>query len=136
MQLNWAEVALLVLVTAISYKAIFRRTPKPLITKRLLTLRIEGIPADTSSEAIDNDFKSIIEQDPRLKDDSVAIIQHFLVPRDLRIACATATIRTSITAKEVVKRLHQAGSSYPYRFDTVFRGITPLYECREGADVE
>jgi len=136
MQLDWIGVAFLALIIAISYQAIFRRPPKPSITKRSLTLRIEGIPTEKSSEALKRDLKSIIEQDTKLKDDSVAIVQHFLVPRDHRVACATATIRTSVAAKEVVKRLHQAGSSYPYCFDTVFHGITPLYENHGGADVE
>jgi hypothetical protein len=101
-----------------------------------LTLRIDEVPTDKSHEALEHDLKSILEQDPGLKEDSIIIIQHFLVARDQTMACATATFCTSISANEVIRKLHLAKTNLPYRFDVKFYGITPLYEGHGGADVK
>ncbi|KAF2176608.1 hypothetical protein K469DRAFT_812982 [Zopfia rhizophila CBS 207.26] len=130
-QLNWSKVFTGALFT------VFGRPPKKAsTTKRPLTLRIEEVPIDKSREDFEHDLKSIVKRDPDLKDDSIVLVQYFLVRRDQRMACATATLLTSIPVNEVIRKLRQAGSSLPYRFDAKFYGITPLYEGHEGADVD
>jgi hypothetical protein len=104
--------------------------------KRLFTLRIGEIPIDKSREAFERDLRSIVDRDPDLKEDSITIMQHLLVRRNQRMACATATFHTSISANEVIRKPSKAGTSFPYRFDIKFYSITPLYEPKEGADVE
>ncbi|ERF76578.1 hypothetical protein EPUS_05851 [Endocarpon pusillum Z07020] len=140
-QLNWGKHltgALATLVITICCYALFWRPPKRTVStpKRFLTLRIDEVPIDKSREALEHDLKSVVERDPGLKEDSITIMQHSLVRRDQKMACATATFRTSIPANEVIRKLHQARSSLPYRFDVKFHGITPLYEGRGGTDVD
>lgn len=135
--LSWVGAAFLVLAIALGYRYTFRRPEKkPTIAKRWLSLRIEGIPTNNPKQVFERDFGSIIEQDPELKHASIAPKQHYLVPRNQKVACATVTIYTSIPAKEIVKKLHKAGSSFPYRFDVSFSGITPLYEGQGHVDAE
>ncbi|KAH8707497.1 hypothetical protein GQ44DRAFT_777431 [Phaeosphaeriaceae sp. PMI808] len=104
--------------------------------KKLLTLRIDEVPIHKSREAFECDLRSIIDRDPGLKEDSNTIMQHLLVRRDQKIACATATFHTSIPANEVIRKLREAGIGLPYCFDSNFHGITPLYDAQEGADVD
>lgn len=135
--LGWVGAAFLVLAIALGYRYTFRHPEKkPVMAKRWLTLRIEGIPTNKLEQAFERDFGSIVEQDPELKHASTAPKQHYLVPRNQKVACATATVYTSIPAKELVKKLHKAGSSFPYRFDLSFSGITPLYEGHGHVDAE
>jgi hypothetical protein len=130
--------SLVALLIAILFHVLFRRpqSKKSSVYKRPLTLRINEVPVDKSHEALQRDFKSIVERDPDLREGVTTIAHHFLVQRDQKTFCATTTLNTSIAANELVKKLGQARAGQPYRFDVDFHGITPLYETLDGADIE
>lgn len=139
---NWGPVfstILLALAIVICYHILFwhpSKKTKAIRPKRPFTLRIEGVQIGKSSNDLRCDLLSIIEGDTILKQDAITVETHSIVPRDQRIACATATFYTSIPKNEMMGRLRKAGTSLPYHFDDNFQGITPLYEARGGADVE
>jgi hypothetical protein len=134
-QLGWSTAFIGALVALVI--AHFWRPPKTKTStiKRPLTLRIDEVPVNKLPETLECDIKSIVEGDPDLKAASITIERHFLVARDQKIACATATFYTSISADELISKLDRVRASHPYRFDVKFHGITPLYEAA-GADVE
>ena len=139
---NWGTIlssTLFAVATVLCYHVLFWRPSKKTkttISKGPFTVRIEGVQIDKSSNELRCDLISIIEGDPVLKQDAIIVETHSIVPRDQKIACATATFHTSIPRREMMRRLCEAGASLPYRFDDNFQGITPLYEAGEGADVE
>jgi hypothetical protein len=130
--------ALVALAITICSQALFWRPPKKRIStpKQPLTLRIDEIPIDTSIAALTRDLHSVVYQHLGLKEDAITIKLHSLFRRDQRTACATATFGTSLPKTELIKKLQQAETNLPHRFDNRFHGITPLYEAREGAEVE
>ena len=115
---------------------------KAIKTKKPLTLRIEGIHINKSMDDLQRELTSIIEGDPDLNQDAITVKTHAIVPRDQRIACATATFYTSIPKDEMTRRLRNASASPKasasplYRFDDDFQGVTPLYDAGGDADVE
>ena len=130
--------ALLTLAVAICCHMLVWRPQKkksPQKKKRTLTLRIGEIPTHISRETLQCDLESLVKQDPFSKD-AITVMQVFLVQRNQKTACATATFHTSLPTNEVTEKSHQAATSLPYRFDDKFDGITPLYEASGGADVE
>ena len=129
--------ALVSVLSAVSLPVPLYRPPR---TKTLpfkkLALRIDVVPADMSTDVFQRDLRSIVDSDPDLKERVTSIEHHFLVRRDQRMACATATFCTSLDARGLIAELHKASVGYPYIFDVHFRGITPLYEDPAGANVE
>ncbi|KAH8894167.1 hypothetical protein GQ53DRAFT_858785, partial [Thozetella sp. PMI_491] len=99
------------------------------------SLRITAIPASTTQEELERDLASIIDEDSDLKQSVREIHYHYLVQRDSNLSCATATVSTSLPAKELIKKLSQACRIKSYHFDVDFYGITPLYEDKD-ADVD
>ncbi|KAL7781558.1 hypothetical protein V8C37DRAFT_398160 [Trichoderma ceciliae] len=102
-------------------------------------IRIDEIPSSQSREALEGDLDSLkdslIEEDPDLRDRLYFVLDH-LVARDQTIACATATVEAPLSGNDLIGKLTKAGTRCPYRFDSHFQGITPLYEAPDGADVE
>ena len=139
---DWSTVftgALFALAIAICCHALFWRPQKKkrtLILKKTLILRIEEIPSHVSRETLQCDLESLVKQDPILRKDAITVVQVSFVQRDQKMACATAAFHTSLETDEVIKKLCQAHTGLPYRFDNKFDGITPLYEASGGADVE
>lgn len=127
---------LLSVVVVICCQLLFWRPPEKTKFRRPFTLRIEEVPINKSSNDLQCDLISIITGDSNLKQDAITIEIHSIVPKDQRIAYATATFDTSIPSNEMMKRLRIAGASLPYRFDDKFHGITPLYEASKDVDVE
>jgi hypothetical protein len=143
---NWGALftgALVALAVIIYCQSFFWRThkkssPKKGVStpKRFVTLRIEEIPIDTSSAALTDNLRSLVNQHLDLKEDRITIDQPSPIQRNQKIACATATFHTRVPADELIRKLHQAEARPSYRFDVKFHGITPLYEAQGGADVE
>ncbi|KAL9022998.1 MAG: hypothetical protein Q9196_007438, partial [Gyalolechia fulgens] len=139
---NWGAVfgsLLFALAALLSYHLLFGHPPKKtkaIIPKKPFTLRIEEVQLGKSSNDLRRELLSLIESDSILKQDAITVEIHSIVPRDQRIACATATFHTSIPKSEMMGRLQKAGTSLPYLFDDDFQGITPLYEASGGADVD
>ncbi|KAI8950509.1 hypothetical protein F4801DRAFT_343355 [Xylaria longipes] len=96
--------------------------------KRCLTLRINQVPLDLAHESFENDLKSIAIQDFVLHE-AVNTLNHLtLVRMNKHSSCATATFHTSLSNDELVRRIQIASDSRPYKFDSDFYGITPIYD--------
>ncbi|KAI1274336.1 hypothetical protein F5Y07DRAFT_390609 [Xylaria sp. FL0933] len=97
-----------------------------------ITLRINGVPLAKSLESLEDDLKSI-----SLEDTSKS--RHVtLVRTNKHSACATATFHTLLPDDDLIRKLQVAckEKAYPYRFDSEFYGITPLYEHENEAHVD
>lgn len=101
-----------------------------------IVIRIDDIPTNNTHDVVRSDLDSLIQADPKLKEDVISTVHHFHARRDKNIFCATVTVHMSASTNDVVRRLGLAGAALPYHFDSDFDGITPLYECPDGADVE
>ncbi|KAI1112399.1 hypothetical protein F5Y14DRAFT_442622 [Nemania sp. NC0429] len=113
---------------------ISRRNEKPKeIPKKYRTLRILGVPLDIKAGRFENDLQFIATQVPVKAPEHVSLVQ-----KDKNSACGTATFYTSIDDYELVDRLQVASNieQYPYKFDTNFYGITPLYEHNVESSVD
>ncbi|KAH6881035.1 hypothetical protein B0T10DRAFT_609236 [Thelonectria olida] len=62
--------------------------------------------------------------------------RHSLVPHGNDSLCATISIITSLSADDLSAQLRRAGNGHPYSYTCKFEGITPLYEDKNGADVD
>ncbi|KAH9903854.1 vegetative incompatibility protein HET-E-1 [Xylariomycetidae sp. FL2044] len=116
------------------YTSFFQKMPAKERPLRHLTLRIDGIPIDTSDETLNNELKTMTAQDPGLRDTVYSVGR--ITPRDSQWACATATFHTSIPEAELVRRLQQASGIPTYKYDSDFYGITPLYIGVTRVDVD
>ncbi|KAK2681977.1 Alpha/beta hydrolase fold-1 [Fusarium oxysporum f. sp. vasinfectum] len=103
--------------------------------KKSLTLRINDIPAD-HTDNLDRNLKSILEEVPDLQGDADTMVRRSLVPHGNDSLCATISIITSLSADDLSAQLRRAGNGYPYNYTCKFEGITPLYEDKNGADVD
>ncbi|KAF9781969.1 hypothetical protein IL306_012090, partial [Fusarium sp. DS 682] len=103
--------------------------------KKSLTLRINDIPAD-QTDNLDRNLKSILEEVPDLQGDADTMVRRSLVPHGNDSLCATISIITSLSADDLSAQLRRAGNGYPYNYTCKFEGITPLYEDKNGADVD
>ncbi|KAH7129663.1 ankyrin repeat-containing protein, partial [Dactylonectria estremocensis] len=103
--------------------------------KRSLTLRIDDIPAD-HTDNLDRNLKSILEEVPGLRGDADTMARRSLVPRGNDSLCATISIITSLSADDLSAQLRRAENGHPYSYTCKFEGITPLYEDKNGADVD
>ncbi|VTT58628.1 unnamed protein product, partial [Fusarium fujikuroi] len=104
-------------------------------TKKSLTLRIDEIPAD-HVDNLDRNLKSIHDKVVDLQGDANPMICRSLVSHGKDSLCATVSIKTSLSADDLSAQLRRAGNSYPYNYTCKFEGITPLYEDKNGADVD
>lgn len=103
---------------------------------RELTLRVDEIPAGTSTTKVETDLQSIIGTNPELEGQLDDLVVRSLTPRDRTCACATVTLRTLLPEKQLLDSLQRASKELPYRYDCTFYGITPLYEDADGASCE
>ncbi len=116
-----------------------RRRDEPKKAKeRYLTLRVNGVPLEKTRESLEDDLKSTAIPDPALLKPMITLSHISLVRLNKHSACATATFHTSFPSDELVRRLQAASNErgYPYKFDSGFYGITPLYEHEKDAYVE
>ncbi|KAI3333095.1 hypothetical protein F4824DRAFT_491112 [Ustulina deusta] len=116
-----------------------RRRDEPKKAKeRYLTLRVNGVPLEKTRESLDDDLKSTAIPDPALLKPMSTLSHISLVRLNKHSACATATFHTSFPSDELVRRLQAASNErgYPYKFDSGFYGITPLYEHEKDAYVD
>lgn len=104
-------------------------------TKKSLTLRIDEIPAG-HVDNLDRNLKSILDKILDLQGDANPMICRSLVSHGKDSLCATVSIKTSLPADDLSAQLRRATNSYPYNYTCKFEGITPLYEDKNGADVE
>lgn len=100
-----------------------------------LTFRVDGIPVNHADELLRN-LKTLAEQDPDLRGAAATMAQRSLTPRDKLSACATISVTTTLSGGDLCARLQRSGKGYPYSYTCEFGGITPLYEDKNGADVE
>ncbi|KAJ4181106.1 hypothetical protein NW759_017203 [Fusarium solani] len=136
MELLATAVATVLVVLLITI--LFRQTAKQPLqppTIKSLTLRVDDIPADRTDD-LDRNLKAIVEQDPTLRAVAATPVRRSLARKDKHSACATVSIRTSLSADDLSARLRRVGNGYPYRYTCKFDGITPLYEDQNGADVD
>jgi hypothetical protein len=98
-------------------------------------MRIEQIPMEKPKEALEGELQRLLEGNLTNEDYTISITQLSIVPRDQRMACATATFNTSIPPNDLLRKLRQANLRLQYEFDLKFYGITPLYEA-PAAEVE
>ena len=129
-----ATVTIVIMVTALIVR--WRQpleAPKP--KPKRLTFRVDNIPINGSNE-LDHNIRCIAEQEPDLQRAVSTMAQHSLTPRDKHSLCATVSITTVLSGEDLCTRLHRAGNCYPYSYTCRFDGITPLYDDRNGADVE
>ncbi|KAH8665485.1 hypothetical protein BGZ61DRAFT_366836 [Ilyonectria robusta] len=105
------------------------------LSKRSLTLRIDDIPAH-HTDNLDRNLKSILEEVPDLRGDADTMVRRSLVSHGNDSLCATISIITSLSADDLSAQLRRAGNGYPYSYTCRFEGITPLYEDKNGADVD
>ena len=104
------------------------------------TLRIEGIPVDTSREDLEKNLKLSDEKEevsPDLGNALRTMRVRSLAQKDKRFCTATVDMTTTSVEKLVQlfnssQRFNQLG----YRLDCTFGGITPLAEDRNGAECE
>lgn len=138
--LGWGIVftaALTLAIVICCHALLWHPSKKSSKTIRQLALRIEEIPTNKSRQSLQRDLEFLIDQHSVLKNNGSALVQFSLVQRDQNTACATATFQTSVPANEITEMLRKASiSHFPYRFDSKFDGITPIYEASGGADVE
>lgn len=129
--------ATVALTVAISYHIMSQKPPtvveKTARPKRQMALRIEGVPKETSLDALKDHLQSIGQ---RANVD--AITRHTLVRKNLTEACASAIFCSSVPQAELLRKLNQASEelNFSYRFDSKFLGITPLYEVKGEETVE
>ncbi|KAF5675926.1 ankyrin repeat-containing protein [Fusarium denticulatum] len=104
-------------------------------TKKSLTLCINEIPAD-HIEKLDRNLESILGKilDPR--GDANPMVRRSLVSHGKDSLCATVSIKTSLSADDLSAQLCQAGQAHPYKYTCKFTGVTPLYEDKNGADID
>jgi hypothetical protein len=103
--------------------------------KKSLTLRIDDIPAD-QADKLDRNLKSILEKVPDLRGDADTMVRRSLMPHGNDSLCATISIITSLSPNDLSAQLRRAGNGHPYNYTCKFEGITPLYEDKNGADVD
>jgi hypothetical protein len=99
------------------------------------TRRVDEIPAD-HVDNLDRNLKSIFDKVLDLQGDANPMICRSLVSHGKDSLCATVSIKTSLSADDLSAQLRRATNSYPYNYTCKFEGITPLYEDKNGADVE
>ncbi|XWW97902.1 hypothetical protein V2A60_005898 [Cordyceps javanica] len=104
-------------------------------TKKKLTLRIDEIPAD-HTDKLDRSLKSILGEIRDLQGDPNPMIRRSLVSYGKDFLCATVSINTSLSADDLSAQLRQAGQPYPYKYTCKFPGVTPLFEDKNGADID
>lgn len=104
-------------------------------TKKSLTLRIDEIPAD-HIDNLDRNLKSILDKILDLQGDANPMVCRSLVSHGKDSLCATISINTSLSADDLSAQLCQAGQAHPYKYTYKFKGVTPLYEDKNGADIE
>ncbi|KPA35726.1 hypothetical protein FLAG1_11555 [Fusarium langsethiae] len=104
-------------------------------TKKSLTLRIDDIPAD-HIDNLDRNLKSILGKIPDLRGDANPMVRRSLVSHGKDSLCATISINTSLSADDLSAQLCQAGQAHPYKYTCKFKGVTPLYEDKNGADID
>lgn len=104
-------------------------------TKKRLTLRIDEIPADHTNN-LDRNLKSILGEIRDLQGDPNPMVRRSLVSHGKDSLCATISINTSLSADDLSAQLRQAGQAYPYKYTCKFPGVTPLFEDKNGADIE
>ncbi|KAH6973907.1 hypothetical protein EDB80DRAFT_595707 [Ilyonectria destructans] len=129
---------------------ILDRNPKPIVEqdpvlrrdaalapkdKKSLTLRIDDIPAD-HTDSLDRNLKSILEEVPGLRGDADTIVRRSLVPYSNDSLYATISIIISLSADDLCAQLCRARNGHLYKYTCKFKGITPLYEDKNGADVD
>lgn len=95
----------------------------------------DDIPTD-QTDNLDRNLKSILEEVLDLRGDADTMARHSLVPHGNDSLCATISIITSLSADDLSAQLRRAGNGHPYSYTCKFEGITPLYEDKNGADVE
>ncbi|PCD23153.1 hypothetical protein AU210_014676 [Fusarium oxysporum f. sp. radicis-cucumerinum] len=104
-------------------------------TKKSLTLRIDEIPAD-HIDNLDRNLKSILDKILDLQGDANPMVCRSLVSHGKDSLCATISINTSLSADDLSAQLCQAGQAHPYKYTYKFKGVTPLYEDKNGADID
>ncbi|KAL8365058.1 hypothetical protein RB595_004057 [Gaeumannomyces hyphopodioides] len=106
--------------------------PKP----KSLAFRVNNIPIDHTGELVNHDLKSMAEQDPMLREAAASINCRSLAPQNKEFSCATVSITTSLSGDELSAQLRQADRDLRYSYTCKFDGITPLYDGKDGADVD
>ncbi|KAF9772370.1 hypothetical protein IL306_009926 [Fusarium sp. DS 682] len=104
-------------------------------TKKSLTLRIDEIPAD-HIDNLDRNLKSILGKILDLRGDAKPMACRSLVSHGKDSLCATISINTLLSADDLSAQLYQAGQAHPYKYTCKFKGVTPLYEDKNGADID
>ncbi|KAK1999116.1 hypothetical protein LX36DRAFT_633060 [Colletotrichum falcatum] len=107
--------------------------PKLPIPLKSLTFRVDDIPANHVDD-FDRNLQSIAEGDAALH--GVALTRRSLEHSDRENVCATVTVTTTLSGKDLCSRLAKAGNGFPYSYSCDFDGITPLYEDINGAAVD
>ncbi|GKU07362.1 unnamed protein product, partial [Fusarium langsethiae] len=104
-------------------------------TKKSLTLRIDEIPADHIDD-LDRNLRSILGKILDLRGDANPMVCRSLVSHGKDSLCATISISTSLSADDLSAQLYQAGQGYLYKYTCKFQGVTPLFEDKNGADID
>ncbi|KAK2055217.1 hypothetical protein LY76DRAFT_520869, partial [Colletotrichum caudatum] len=107
--------------------------PEPPKSGKSLTFRVDDIPVEHSHH-LDRNLQLIAERNAHLC--GTAFDRRSLVRSDKEHMCATVTVTTALSGKDLRSRLTQAGKGFPYSYSCDFDGITPLYEDFDGAAVD
>ncbi|KAK2026075.1 ankyrin repeat-containing protein, partial [Colletotrichum zoysiae] len=131
---------LVVIIACLVAVALSRQTLQSLLSSppprpKSLTFRVDDIPSDHSDDFVRR-IRSILEQDPVLREVAASVALRSLVPRDEITSCATVSVVTHLSGDSLCMRLTQAGRAHPYSYSCNFEGLTPLYEAEGGADVD
>ncbi|KAI3325776.1 hypothetical protein HD806DRAFT_491196 [Xylariaceae sp. AK1471] len=110
-----------------------KRRPEPCVT-----LRIFNVPIDRTRQSFEDELKAIAAQVPAFHDAKKTLKYVTLVRRDQMRACGTATFYTSLPNNTLAEQLQTISGQeeYPYKFDSEFYGITPLYEHESDSFVD
>ncbi|PMB67555.1 Ankyrin repeat domain-containing protein 50 [Beauveria bassiana] len=104
-------------------------------TKKSLTLRIDEIPADHANN-LNRNLKSILGKIQDLRGETNSMVCRSLVSYGKDYLCATISINTSLFADDLSAQLCHAGQAHPYKYTCKFQGVTPLFEDKNGADID
>ncbi|KAK2035755.1 hypothetical protein LZ31DRAFT_601892 [Colletotrichum somersetense] len=134
---DWDRLAVAVIVclaaVVLSRRFVWSRsvTLKP----KTLTFRVDDIPIDHAN-TLESNLRSIAERDPVLRDAAATIVRRSLAPKDKETVCATVSTTTPLSGEDLCARLRKGGRVYPYSYSCKFEGVTPLYDAKNGADVD
>src|SRR5690242_3390955 len=126
---------LVALVVVLGCHAVYWRSPPTAPASKTFTLRINDIPAVKSQDDLESELRSILSQyADRFKDTTVTVHHCAKTHHRRHTACATATFRSSLSARAVAQQLQQHDASF--NIDDKFYGVTHLYDCGAVAVVE